>query len=729
MKFRIFAAFAAVLALALAAPTLAQAQTELWSGIIAPSRAIDWSQAGVPGGIPIRTTICASIAPEGIASAPVAPTDINNAIANCPAGQVVYLEAGSYYLSSGIDFAGHNDVTLRGAGADQTLLYFSGLTGCQGWSAGICIENDGSPTNYSGGPTNVANWTGGFAQGTTTITLSNTANIVPGKTVLDLDQLNDTDTDNGGIWTCEAAAVCSGNGTAGADRPNRAEAQLVLATAVSGNQVTISPGLYMSNWQASKTGGIDQDVFQGSGSAASFSGTLKTTPINAGSVVLWEYDGSTQLTSQIATDDGNGNITGSGVSGTINYTTGAVSLQLSSALSSGSHISYAYAANGPAQAWWADTTVMGDGAENLTVDESSVSGSGMTGGITIDNGYGNWVSGVRVLNTARNHVWLVNSAHCTVQNSYFYGTKNATDMSYGVEGYLGSDNLIENNISQHIVSPVMINGPSSGTVVAYNYALDDYYSASMNYLMAALELHSAGVDYDLFEGNVVDSFDADAIHGTQYLDTAFRNRLIGADLTDMNRTNHTTALEIDVDHRFFNVVANVLGDSGFTANYTGAYPDIYYLGNSGWTGWNVTDSSVATTLFRWDNYDTVNNAVEQLLSEVPSALSSLLSPLSNFVPSLTQNLPASLFLSHQPAFWVTPWGTPPWPAIGPDVTGGDSTVGGHAYAIPAELCYQNSSDDSAYPQDASGLYVKLFNASKCYGQPPAAPTGLTAVVQ
>src|SRR5271166_5706881 len=29
-----------------------------WSGIIDPSRAIDWSTAGIPGGIPARTTIC-----------------------------------------------------------------------------------------------------------------------------------------------------------------------------------------------------------------------------------------------------------------------------------------------------------------------------------------------------------------------------------------------------------------------------------------------------------------------------------------------------------------------------------------------------------------------------------------------------------------------------------------------------------------------------------------------
>jgi hypothetical protein len=45
-------------------------------------------------------------------------------------------------------------------------------------------------------------------------------------------------------------------------------------------------------------------------------------------------------------------------------------------------------------------------------------------------------------------------------------------------------------------------------------------------------------------------------------------------------------------------------------------------------------------------------------------------------------LPASLFLTAKPAWF----GTTPWPAIGPDVTGG-SDQSGHAYDIPAKRCY------------------------------------------
>src|SRR5439155_4444995 len=42
-----------------ATPMVASAQP--WSGIIASSRAIDWTASGIPGGIPSRTTICATI--------------------------------------------------------------------------------------------------------------------------------------------------------------------------------------------------------------------------------------------------------------------------------------------------------------------------------------------------------------------------------------------------------------------------------------------------------------------------------------------------------------------------------------------------------------------------------------------------------------------------------------------------------------------------------------------
>src|SRR5229473_3146764 len=119
------------LILLLMVPTTAYAQ--LWTGIIDPSRAIDWSKAGIPGGIPSRTTICATLNPGATS------TQINNAIASCPANQVVFLNPGTYTISGGINFGSTSNVPLRGAGPKQTIVKFSSPNGCSGFNADICL--------------------------------------------------------------------------------------------------------------------------------------------------------------------------------------------------------------------------------------------------------------------------------------------------------------------------------------------------------------------------------------------------------------------------------------------------------------------------------------------------------------------------------------------------------------------------------------------------------------
>ena len=217
-----------------------------WSGIISPSRAVNWTTAGVVGGIPNRTTICATLNPGATA------TQISSAIASCPSGQVVFLNVGTYNLTSGIVIANKSNVTLRGAGPDKTFLSFSGIVNCQGMNADVCFEN--GDASWTGGPSNTANWTAGYAKSTTQITLSNTSNIIPGQTVLILDQLDDS-SDTGAIYVCETAGVCAQEGPSGSGRANRQQQQLVKATAVSGNTVTISPGLYMPNWRSGQSPG------------------------------------------------------------------------------------------------------------------------------------------------------------------------------------------------------------------------------------------------------------------------------------------------------------------------------------------------------------------------------------------------------------------------------------------------------------------------------------------
>jgi hypothetical protein len=126
---------------------------------------------------------------------------------------------------------------------------------------------------------------------------------------------------------------------------------------------------------------------------------------------------------------------------------------------------------------------------------------------------------------------------------------------------------------------------------------------------------------------------------------------------------------------------------------------------------------------RWGNYDTATNTVRWVSSEVPSALS----PYGNAVPA-SQTLPASFYLSVKPSWF----GSIAWPAIGPEVTGGNiSGAGGHANMNPAMACYVNVMGGSA---NGTGN-VLTFNASSCYASSSgitvtvAAPTNLTYVIQ
>jgi len=116
------------------------------------------------------------------------------------------------------------------------------------------------------------------------------------------------------------------------------------------------------------------------------------------------------------------------------------------------------------------------------------------------------------------------------------------------------------------------------------------------------------------------------------------------------------------------------------------------------------DPLVASTLLRWGNYDYATRQNRWNASEIPAG---------NAVPA-SQTLPASFYLSAKPGWW----GTMPWPAIGPDVAGGQDPSG-HAFAIPAQVCYNTT------PKDTNGVLV--FHADRCYRPGPKAPTNLRIV--
>jgi hypothetical protein len=587
---------------------LCVAQARAQQTIVAASRSTNWSNAGIAGGIPTRTTICATLNP-GATSA-----QINAAIAACPGGQVVKLNAGTYNLTKGIDFNGKSNVTLRGAGPDQTFIVFgpSSSLSCWGPFTDLCIRNSDINCTDCGGSKN-ANWTSGYAIGTTQITLSATTGLAVGS-ILILDQLNDA-ADTGQVFVCSQQGVCADEGPGGAGRSNREQEQVVRVTAISGNTVTFTPGLRMPNWRASQSPG----------------------------------------------------------------------------------------------AWWATTTAKQVGVEDLSLDHTA---SDAQAGSIIFLADECWFKNVKSVNANRNHVWLYQSIHAVIRDSYFYGGQAGGSQSYGIEAWMTSDSLIENNILQHVTIPLQANGAASGTVFSYNYTIDDNYTVSPTWMQASSYLHGAGADMILNEGNEGASFDGDYVHGSHHFVTAFRNYWNG---WETGKVAQTVPVILYAYNRYMNIIGNVLGRSGFHDNYQDAVPtdtkhdtSIFRLGFGGGA---PNDPLTLSTLMRWGNYDTVTGTSRFQASEVPSSLSAF----SNPVPP-NNTLPTSFYLSGRPAWF----GAVTFPPIGPDVTGGPGP-GGHAYKIPAHLCYDST--------PKSGTILN-FNANNCYassGPAPTAPTNLRII--
>lgn len=178
--------------------------------IIPATRRVDWSSAGVSGGIPNRSTVCATLDAAVYGNGTTdATAAIQSALAACPAGQVVYLPAGTYRITSGITIP--SGKTLRGAGMGQTIIKNSTEVA---YLAGF----NNSPDYYFTQST-ARDITGGNTKGSSTITTSSAHGWSAGDLVL-IDQLEDPAgdppiTSTGGEGPCTWCSRASGTRPAG----------------------------------------------------------------------------------------------------------------------------------------------------------------------------------------------------------------------------------------------------------------------------------------------------------------------------------------------------------------------------------------------------------------------------------------------------------------------------------------------------------------------------------
>lgn len=141
--------------------------------IIPSDRRVTWQgNVGVSGDIPNRTIIYTTLSSTGNDDT----NSIQTAINNCPSGQVVKLNAGTFKITS---LSMKSNVTLRGSGINATTLKG---TGTSSYYIISFYNNSGTfGTSY--------NLASGYTKGSTTITTSSSHGWSAGDVIL-IDQLN-----------------------------------------------------------------------------------------------------------------------------------------------------------------------------------------------------------------------------------------------------------------------------------------------------------------------------------------------------------------------------------------------------------------------------------------------------------------------------------------------------------------------------------------------------------
>jgi len=150
---------------------LAQAD-RLAADIVPVERLATWQgNVGVPGGIPDRTSIGATVDASKYGNGTTdATAAINAAIAACGTNQVAYLPAGTYLVNSRILQQFKNNYSLRGAGQGQTII-----------KAGGDFEVFHFGTSDYPYPTNGVAITSGATRGSTVLTLGDTSSFAVDK--------------------------------------------------------------------------------------------------------------------------------------------------------------------------------------------------------------------------------------------------------------------------------------------------------------------------------------------------------------------------------------------------------------------------------------------------------------------------------------------------------------------------------------------------------------------
>ncbi len=346
-----------------------------------------------------------------------------------------------------------------------------------------------------------------------------------------------------------------------------------------------------------------------------------------------------------------------------------------------------------------------------------------------------WAKGVESNYADGNYVEVLWGYRDEVRDSYFsnaYLHKPGSQDSGIHVGYKTSASLFVNNMIERARISFDLGWGIAGNVFAYNYTMGEFITAAPSAVIGGFRLHGAHPQFNLFEGNVITTFDEDSVWGTSSHSTLFRNWIVGTNrvcepLSGRGTVNCSgshghfgfqaaRAIQISYLGSNNNFIGNVLGSAQMQSLMGGQrplaqaafteYPSArsYDAAAYGWSfGYgSFSDTGVGTgcsggsppchlagtssSNFFHGNYNNVDKSIKWA-SGIPRAL------------------PPSFYISDKQSWW----GNLPFPAIGSDVTGGSGPEG-HSYGNPAQVCFLKVMGGS----DGGAGGPLPFNAQRCY---------------
>jgi hypothetical protein len=517
----------------------------------------NWGTAGMAayGGIPTRSTVCATIEASSYSNGTVeASAGINAAIATCPEGQVVQLSPGSFLTNSHVLV--DRPVTLRGAGMGVTTLVKT-----NGATPGTYIPVD--PSEYRqnvivGG----TRWPHTVNDGARNLT----TDAVQGSTSLSVDS---------------AAGLAAGQFV------EVAEDQFTTASWQPLPKTTDGPNPYQI-WAG------DRISWSRHLPARQYVDDFEAGPVNlTNSALVWFNRGNGYVygeVKEIAAIDGN----------TITFTSPFIDT---------------YRLDHRAQVALFDSPVpVNAGVEDLTLVGGSTGGLSFlhaarswAKNVEVDRWLGH---GIEIEASFRIEVTgsYVHDAVWPAPGGGGYAIALSNN---------ASEALVTNSITINTNKNIVANGAGAGSVISYNYFDDSRILGNDDWQeVGANGSHFAGSHHMLFEGNEATNFDNDFTHGSSYSHTVLRNHFSGFRRTTPATQNLRT-IGLSYGATNFSFVGNLLGLPGRMDGWTyeagpgvvGQTRNIWQLGYepSFWS--QEADPKVLATVIREGNFDYLTSSV------------------------------------------------------------------------------------------------------------------------